>query len=79
MLAGIESDIIHALSEIALNILRGNVQLSRQQVQRLQRHKQALRALASRAIPLRRKRALLLVKQRGGFLPLLLPLIASIL
>jgi hypothetical protein len=78
ILTGVDNDIIRILAEIALNVLHGTVRLSQAQIRRLKRHKQILRALASKRIPIKSKRAIVL-KQRGGFLPLLLPIVASAL
>jgi hypothetical protein len=75
ILEGVDSDIIRALCDMCLNVLRGNVPLTTSQMQRLKRHKQTLRSMATRRIPLITKRKL--IRQRGGFLPLLLPIIAS--
>jgi hypothetical protein len=73
----VDNDIIRLLSEICLNLLRGNVKLSPGQIHRLKRHKQILRSLATRNISVKEKRRKLI--QRGGFLPLVLPVIASTL
>jgi hypothetical protein len=77
LLTSVDGDIIRILSEICLNILRGNVTLSKMQVHRLKRHKQTVRSLAKRNVSIKDKRHQLV--QRGGFLPLLLPVIASAL
>ena len=50
--------------------------LSGKQVKSLKRHSHKLRALANAKVSLARKRKLL--SQRGGFLPLILPLLGSI-
>ncbi len=62
-------DLIAALSEGALNVLKGNVKLSKQRHATLKRHRAKLRELADRRTSQQRKRAL--VQQRGGFLGVL--------
>lgn len=73
-------ELVQALSEGALNVLHGNVPLTKKTYARLKRHKKQLHLLADRRVPERRKRKLII--QRGGFLPLLagalLPLISGI-
>ncbi len=59
-------ELITALSEGALNVLQGNVRLSKRKLASLRRYRTQLRQLASRTVSARRKRALVL--QRGGFL-----------
>jgi hypothetical protein len=73
----VNTDVIRMLAEIALNILRGNVKLTKHQFLRLGRYKQSLRTLGNRKVSLKNKRQIL--GQQGGFLPLLLPVIASLL
>ncbi len=77
ILAGVEDDIIKMLTEMTHNTLHGNVPLTRAQWQRLRKYKQMMRTLSSRSVPLHQKRSLLVKHQRGGFLPILLPLVAS--
>ncbi len=78
LLAGVEDDIIKVVTEMAHNTLRGNVPLTRTQWHRLRKYKQMLRTLTNRSVSLREKRSLLVKQpQRGGFLPILLPLVAS--
>jgi hypothetical protein len=72
----VENDIIKLLTEIAHNTLQGNIPLNTLQLKRLRKYKQMLRTLSNRAVSLREKRDLV-VRQRGGFLPILLPIIAS--
>ena len=77
IVAGVDNDIIRALSEMSLNVLRGNIPLQHGQKKRLRKHKQTMRSLANRLLSLDTKRRL--VQQSGGFLPVLLPIIASVL
>lgn len=72
ILRGCSNDLLHSLSEIALNLLKGNIPLSSQQYAALKRQKNKIRLLADRKISLRRKRRTL--QQTGGFL---LPLLAT--
>jgi|SRR5277367_122446 len=70
--------LIKALSEIAYNLLRGNVTLSKTQKRKLQKHKTLLRSLACKQNTCTHKRKII---QRGGgaFLPLLLAPVISLL
>lgn len=77
LLAGVEDDIIKVLTEWIHNTLRGNVPLTRRQWKQLRKYKQILRSLSNRSVSLQEKRNLLVSRQRGGFLPILLPIIAS--
>ena len=61
--------LITAISEIILNSLSGNLVLSRSLVQKLRRHKQKLREIASHTISQKKKKKIL---QTGGFLSLIL-------
>jgi hypothetical protein len=67
--------LVKALSEIAHNLLRGNIALSKVQKKKLQRHKTLLRSLACKQYSCTHKRKII---QRGGaaFLPLLAPIIS---
>ena len=65
-----------ALREIAFNLLKGNVTLSKAQLSRLRQHKKGVRALARKNTPLRTR---LKVEQRGGFLSALIaPVLTSL-
>lgn len=65
-----------ALREIAFNLLKGNVRLTKTQLARLKRHREAVRLLAWKKTPLKTR---LRVEQRGGFLPALItPILASL-
>ena len=69
------NEIIHCVAECCQNVLKGNVHLSPLQKSRLHSKRQQLRNIASKAVTLKEKRKIL--NQKGGFLPLLLPLIAG--
>lgn len=75
-------DFFRALSEIALNILNGNIPLSPSQYKKLKKHKKLVRLLTNKKTAIRRKRQTLM-KQSGGFLlPLLsaaIPILGNIL
>ena len=57
---------LKGLFEICLNIIRGNVPMEQSDFQRLKRHKNTLTALASRKVPMYKKRRI--AHQKGGFL-----------
>ncbi len=65
-----------SLREVAHNVLKGNVRLSKGQLSKLRKHKAGVRALASKSTSLNRRKA---IQQRGGFLSsLLLPVLGSL-
>lgn len=68
-------DLLAALCECCLNILKGNVPLTPAQKKRLSRHKNNLRLLIKKKTSNKKRRQIL---QAGGFLPLLAPLLAPI-
>jgi hypothetical protein len=69
---------IKAISEIALNTLSGNIKLTKTKKDRLRRFKSALRTLAKKTVPLKKKRQI--INQKGGALfPLLIPPVLSLL
>jgi hypothetical protein len=76
-----DKELIHAINECALNVLRGNCPLSTCNKIKLRKHRRSLRKVTDKAIPLVTKKKVII--QRGGFLiPLLtavLPTIASLL
>jgi hypothetical protein len=79
MLASANDETIKCICECALNTLKSNVPLSEDQFRKLRRHKHTLRYLADRRVSLPNKKKKV-VKQAGGFLlPLLVPIITSIL
>lgn len=69
---------IKALCECALNILKGNVPLSKRQKSRLSPYKKVVRELGKRSLPLYKKRRLLIQKGEG-FLGFLIPAAVSAL
>ena len=69
------------LREIAFNVLKGNIKLTKRQLSNLKRHKKAVRLLASKTPSVKRR---LKVEQKGGFLsaliaPVLTALASSVL
>jgi len=70
-------DFINCLSEIASNVLKGNVSLTPRQMRCLKKHKNTLRTLANRKSGLKLREKIVL--QKGGFLGALIgPAIAAI-
>ena len=65
-------DLILALCEIALNVLKGNIPLTSTQYSKLNKQKKFIKLFADRKTGLPRKRKVL--RQSGGFI---LPLLAS--
>ena len=65
------------LRECAINVLKGNVHLSKPQFKRLKKFKKHLRDLSHKSTSHKRR---LQIEQRGGFLPMLLaPIVGSLL
>ena len=65
-----------ALREIAFNVLRGAVKLSKQQLKRLFKHKEEVRALAKKNTSGKRREKII---QKGGFLgSLLIPILGTL-
>lgn len=73
-----DESLIRLISQIAANLITGNIQLNKSQKARLQKHKFILRELRHRGTSLQQKRKLLL-KQKGGFLPFIIPLVSTAL
>lgn len=60
-----DRDVVNILCECALNCLKGNVKLTKPQLNRLCQHKQHLRRLVKVHVPLKEKKKIL---QKGGLL-----------
>lgn len=74
-----DSRLLRYICECALNVLRGNVKVSKNHKQRLHKHKTTLRKLASSTEKFNEKKKII-VQRGGAFLPALLaPLIATVL
>jgi hypothetical protein len=70
-------DEIRALTEIALNIINGNFELTPETVEKLKKHKEHIRNLAKRTLSHKKKKLFLV--QKGGFLPFLITPVLSAL
>ncbi len=57
------------LRECAINVLKGNVPLTKSQLKKLGKHKKKIRDLSQKKTSYKRRIA---IEQKGGFLPLLL-------
>lgn len=71
---GADKDFFKCLSEIAHNVLKGNIKLSPNQFHRLKRHRHSLRQLAQKGTSQGTKKRII---QKGGFLSVLLPALAA--
>ena len=77
MIRVLDNDALQAIHECCVNVLKGNVPLSRGQKQRLSRYKKVIRRLGGqKRLSTSSKRHLV---QTGGFLGALLPPIIGIL
>ena len=70
-------DEIRALSEIAFNISKGNFKIPEPLLKKLVKHRHSIRKLSKKTLSHTVKRTLL--KQKGGFLPLLVSPVLSAL
>lgn len=70
-----DKDLIICLCECALNILNGNIPLDRDQFNKLLKHKEQIRLLASKKLKHADRKEII---QNGGFLPALLAPILGI-
>ena len=68
---------IDACAEIYLNLLRGNIKVSKKDLKKLQKYQNQIRALADKKIS-RHQKKILLGTQTGGLLPLLIPALAPL-
>ena len=70
LLKGASPDFIKSLSEVCLNVLKGNVPLTPTQKRRLSRFKQDVRCMAKKTTSLKKKKTIL---QKGGlYFPMLI-------
>ena len=72
------TDLVTAISEIVLNLIKGVIKLTSAQKKRLSRYKKELFALAKKKVPLGKKRKIL-VQKGGGVVSILVPLALSLL
>lgn len=70
---------IKYLCECALNLLQGNVPLTKSQKRKLTPYKQSVRKLANKKVPLYKKRKLLQSQRGEGLLSILLPAAISVI
>ena len=81
LLRGATNQQLKGLFELCLNIIRGNLPINNAEFRRLKRHRKTLESLASRRVPLYKKRKI--VNQKGGFIGAVakfaVPLLASII
>ena len=76
MLRAFPNFVLDDIAEILLNIVRGNVKTPPKLLPVLKRCKQTLLKVAASASPKTRRQ--IIYKQSGGFLPALLPVLATI-
>ena len=69
-------DLVRALSECCLNVLKGNIKLNAGQKTRLRRYKNILRKLAAKKLAVKTRKQLL---QKGGFIGALLGPVLGVL
>ena len=72
------ADLVTAISEIVLNLIKGVIKLTADQKKRLSRYKKELLALAKKKVSLGKKRKIL-VQKGGGVVSILVPLALSLL
>ena len=72
-------DLVTAISEIALNMLKGIITLTPQQKHQLSRYKKEFRSLAKKNVSVGKKRKLLVQKGGSALLAALIPLALSFL
>ena len=74
-------DLLRCISEVALNVLKGNVKIKKSSKRTLKKFKDTIRKVANKSVSDKKKKAILV--QKGGFIgPLLaavLPVLASLL
>ena len=80
ILRGADNDLIKCLSECALNVLKGNIVLNREEKTNLIKYRQKIRKIANKKIALKNKHKIV---QTGGFAaallaPLIKPIIAPL-
>ena len=71
-------DLVTAISEIVLNLIKGVIKLTAHQKKRLSRYKKELHGLAKKKVSLGKKRKIL-VQKGGGLISILVPLVLSLL
>ena len=77
ILAQANTELVACICECCLNILNGNVKITKVQRKKLSRHAKTLRTLANRGIPVNKKKKII-IQKGGSFLPALLVPILSL-
>ena len=72
-------DLVKAIAEIVLNMLKGVIKLTPHQKQRLSRYKKQFYSLAKKGVSIAKKRKLLLQKGGGAGLAAILPIAIALL
>ena len=72
-------DLIHAVTEIVYNMLKGVIELTPDQKRRLSRHKEEFHALVNKKLSLKKKRKILNQKGTGAALAALIPIALTLL
>lgn len=72
------NSVIKALCECVLNVLHGNVPITKAQREKLALHKNCLRKLSNKKVPLYKKRRIL-IQKGDGILSVLLPTAISVI
>ena len=73
------TELVTAISEIVLNLIKGVIKLTASQKKRLSRYEKDLLALAKKKIPLGKKRKILVQKGGSAAVSILVPLALSLL
>jgi len=68
---------IASIAECILNVLNGNIPLKKEEKKKMKRYKNVMRRVVDKKNNMSKKKTLLI--QKGGFLPLILPLALSAL
>ena len=71
--------VIRAISNASLNALRGGVPLTKRIKRLFGKHRPTFEKLVDKHIPIDRKRKIIAIQRGGAFLPILLPLLASVI
>ena len=69
--------IYKAMREISINILNSNIPLNKKQIKKLNNHAKTIKALKCGTKNKRRRKELVI--QSGGYLPFILPILATVL
>ena len=73
------TELVTAISEIVLNLIKAVIKLTGSQKKRLSRYKKELLALAKKKIPLGKKRKILVQKGGSAAISILVPIALSLL